>query len=578
MKASRWTALVLLLGLVAAQRDPPMKDGIVKTSVPEASTTDRLLERTHDNPAPGRGRFLARMEWFNGKEPRPAPIPSEIFEADNRTVEWTEAKPVLAAPHVQRNNAHLAAALVSAFSKQTDLAGRRYKRPVREYLNFLKTHQNYRTELRKMFRHLDRNGDGALDNAELQEAVNRGLLSEFGAATLKTWDINFSKLVSWKEFQFGPLFIMQLKVNAPLLAKFKRSPVTNSFAVSTFFRTMFRMYEREYPAALGLIEEEVTVTDEENVATREAALAEDAAAKAAHEVMAVLSHPGALLELHSASTAAAKAKALEKVVAKAQATALSHLGISRAEAESTGIFDSIKRSMDGAVQKLSRLVKKSVAKVARPVAAAIAPSTIDPRPRSKFGIPSELDETCVMCQYVLQRTEKELNMKVVDDVTAFDDITRKQTAPTGGIPGLEQTSGRSTGTRRRSDRIIEERGMRSPVRMVREVMEVLFRRICGNSLPQLFRGACQNLWEGRHRLAKGMAFKVDSASNCQLQLFCGPRTYFASENSVHSPFESEVLNGARGFCGLLGGPNERDFVEALCPSPPAPKKSKMRRL
>ena len=81
-------------------------------------------------------------------------------------------------------------------------------------------------------------------NAELQEAVNRGLLSEFGAATLKTWDINFSKLVSWKEFQFGPLFIMQLKVNAPLLAKFKRSPVTNSFAVSTvrcFARLVIRV-------------------------------------------------------------------------------------------------------------------------------------------------------------------------------------------------------------------------------------------------------------------------------------------------------------------------------------------------
>jgi len=53
-----------------------------------------------------------------------------------------------------------------------------------------------------------------------------------------------------------------------------------------------------------------------------------------------------------------------------------------------------------------------------------------------------MDERCVLCQYVVQRTLKALETKVVDDFTVFDNRPASS-QNMGGFPGLSQMAGRT---------------------------------------------------------------------------------------------------------------------------------------
>jgi len=180
------------------------------------------------------------------------------------------------------------------------------------------------------------------------------------------------------------------------------------------------------------------------------------------------------------------------------------------------------------------------------------------RYHSKFGVPSWLDERCVLCQYVVQRTIKALETKVVDDYTIFDERPSAKD-PLGGFPGLSQAAGRSgSGTGDRAG-LIDQRGQRSPTRMVRQIMATTMRRICGDRSPYLFRNACKDIWVRRMDLAFGVFRKLGSGGSCMETGLCGIGTYVFQNAGVHYPAMSTRINGMRGLCGMVFGQKGRQI-------------------
>lgn len=105
--------------------------------------------------------------------------------------------------------------------------------------------------------------------------------------------------------------------------------------------------------------------------------------------------------------------------------------------------------------------------------------------------------------------------------------------------------------------LVSIRGKRSPIRMMREILKTVMREplVCGPKAPYLFRKPCEDIFQLSNKLGEGLFQRIGAGANCEVAGICTRKTYFKS--AVHLPSDSMKLNGARGMCGLLGGPNAR---------------------
>jgi len=541
-------------------------------------------------------------------------------------------------PSLEDDAAMLGAALVRAYEDVHDPARLGLKPLVRQYLLFLKANSEFTRKMASHFTALDTNSDGYIDDAELMLALEKGHLSQIGVRTVKTWDINFSKRISWQEFELGPLFLVILESNKQLLHQFIINAPGNADEVTKVFRSEMGPYVISHPAAVGLIQLEETVDSSKSAlsgflgAAREAMQAHaqvQASTQQQQQHRTIPSPPShnkehrqqteadeqeeeeetdeqfggddeeefgvqdepdfepkrvslpsshdspALAETQSSirSTAAVTAEARARAQTEAHLGALSVLGLGnevKAEAadkaRAAGIGDALKWAAGTAMGSSDVASNQLMAGFISGSSSSVKQKG---RYKSKYGIPSFLDEMCVMCQYMVQRVEKELETKVVDDTPSiFEDRPYQAvTATTGGMPGLEQIAGRAGGARPDRVGLIDQRGQRSPTRMINGVASAIIRRVCGDRSPFLFRPICQRIWAKRYDLSYGIFRKLGPGGSCMETQLCGVGSYIFSSASVHLPLMSNKYNNGRGICGLLGGVNARahDGVsETMC--------------
>jgi len=103
---------------------------------------------------------------------------------------------------------------------------------------------------------------------------------------VKTWDVNFSKRISFQEFELGPLFVILLQSRPRLFKRFfKNEPGVQNAVTAVWFqyeriiphclltnshlqlyRTELGPYFTSHPASLGLLEsKQVTIARSESL-------------------------------------------------------------------------------------------------------------------------------------------------------------------------------------------------------------------------------------------------------------------------------------------------------------------------
>lgn len=541
--------------------------------------------------APINGDLLSVMEWSPGVE--------DSASAGPKILDWdSESRPPsrvfglksseLPSPRpqatLQDEAKLLGAALVRAYEEHSDPANTGFRPLVRQYLRFLKTNRVFSKRMAKLFSLLDTNSDGYLDDFELSKSVARGYLSKIGRRAVETWDVNYNRRVSWREFELGPMFLVLLQGNATVFQHFRRNAPGNADEATLQYRSELGPYFTAHPAALGLLEISSKISRYSSFASpspSSAALGSAAAAAAAtsdaedyrisaegetqaekdamratfdRKLAEARRDPDieqdfepAFAELQSRTRASGKAhgKAAAQTKADVELGARALLGLTSGQKQQTGF------GLSATMEDASRRKRKG----------------LDTRPKSKYGIPTSWDELCVTCQYIAERVLKELELRIIDDYTVFDAQPFQLSTGTGeAYPSLAQMTGRSNSLRPSFD-LFSGRGQRSPARMVTQVVTFTMRRVCSDSAPFLFRGHCQNIWNRRWDLAYGLYRRLGAAGSCLESNLCGPLSYMFWKYTVHLPRMSNLYNSGQGMCGLLGGPKARHLPgvsEVLC--------------
>jgi len=173
------------------------------------------------------------------------------------------------------------------------------------------------------------------------------------------------------------------------------------------------------------------------------------------------------------------------------------------------------------------------------------------RPRSKWGIPSSRDENCVLCQYVVQRIQKQLYYTLANTNDGFP------ADPNAEIPAKKM--------RQVNAQLLNRRGGKGLLRILAE--DIISDMCNADQMPELFYPACKKIDKRMPVLLDAIYFQFHSEAVCEEARFCTRRTYFNRPSSVHLPSKSKIFNAARGRCGLMGGAHERPtkcFSTALC--------------
>lgn len=477
--------------------------------------------------------------------------------------------------------AKLGAALVSAYQKVNDPAAAGTAPLLREYERMLKSDSGFARRLRDHFAELDLNHDRQVDVHEVNHAVNEGQLSYIGARVLKSWDINFSRRLSWEEFRLGPLFVAVLESHPRILQGFRLNVPGIESTVARLYRAALGTYYMTNPAASGLLEVESRTGAAGAAAelpplreTRKAAPSEllETGAGAAAEAAASRAQAG--VEAGVAAEAMSESEVQRRV--------LEHLGLGgQAASQMTdaekdrlrrqgGIFDKIKSGVNTFLGNGNGMQKTDT---------AANEEAQSKRPKAVWGIPKTVDQECVLCQFVVQRVQEELKSAVVDDFTSFGGPGSgpypKSAFPSGGFPGADSLAGMrggfpspngmpdsardSVGPRAR---LVSERGSRSPERMIMGIVTKIMRRVCGESAPYLFRDMCADIFKQRSQLAYGIFRRLSSGGTCMVANMCGQASYFYSKVGVHYAAMSSKFNGGVGLCGMIGGPKARAYEGA----------------
>jgi EF-hand domain pair len=522
---------------------------IVCVIVTMTATSSVVMAQNAEQPYAPSGDLLSIMEWGQGSDDvnLEAELKPNVFTLDSVSKEDPDmgAYPkAFAESEIKANSepttfknreafeaAELGASIVRAYQSTLDPVGSGIPSPLAAYLKHIRSNPKFIQKIQRIFTLLDSDGDGVLSDEELHSAFRKHYISAIGIRAMKTWDINYSKHISWQEFKFGPLFLVLLQTNDQVLREFRKNAPGNADIATRMFTEAMGSYFRSNPVSMGLVETQSTELPS--------------------------SESNSLLEERTMSRSQA--------ALQARLSALHELGLDIAVATAT-----VAKSTATPKSKSNKVVNKKAGKRQAPAAnkktAAPQPGAagaaagrggegaeeVQWRPKSQFGVPSALDEKCVLCQYVYQRVEFELKAKVVDDYTIFDSYP-KQTDQSGGFPGIAQVTGRVTGARQNEVQLIDERGQRTPRRMIREVSQVVMRQICGESAPDLFKAHCEDAWNARDEMALSLMKREPSGTGCIAAGLCAESTYLFGDSAVHYAAASNRLNGARGKAGFAGG-------------------------
>jgi len=173
------------------------------------------------------------------------------------------------------------------------------------------------------------------------------------------------------------------------------------------------------------------------------------------------------------------------------------------------------------------------------------------RPRSKWGVPTSRDENCVLCQYLVQRIQKQLYYTLANTADGFP------ADPNAEIPAKKM--------RTVNAQLLNRRGGKGLLRILAE--DIVADMCNADQMPELFYPACKKIDKRMPVLLDAIYFQFHSEAVCEEARFCTSRTYFNRPSSVHLPSKSKIFNAARGRCGLMGGAHERPtkcFSSALC--------------
>jgi hypothetical protein len=337
------------------------------------------------------------------------------------------------------------------------------------------------------------NHDKKIDlHTELPALVQTGVIVKPHANVIASWDLNADKAVDQQEFMMGPLYVQLLQYHPDKQAEYDR--LVNSDGDTSSFTQMFvRMAagsadDLPHYATMRFKASDPSGKTEEQVSTEEA---------------------------------------LEEA-RKDEEEALAH--------DDTARF----------AQKHGRRRRKNANAAAR-----AAELLAQKRPKSRHGVPSEADETCVMCQFLTQRIQKQLYFTLANQNDGFP------ADPNSEIPAKKM--------RQVNSQLLNRRGGKGMLRILAE--DLLSDMCSADTMPELYYSTCRTIDRVFPTLLDAIYFQFHSEAVCEEAKLCGARTYFNRDSSVHLPSKSVIFNSARGKCGMMGGARERAdaiFSSAVC--------------
>jgi len=349
-----------------------------------------------------------------------------------------------------------------------------------------------------MFREFDRDRDDAIDvQHELPMLVEEEIITQPQANIISSWDINGDGKVTEAEFMNGPHFVSLLEfASRPLQDAFEKTVDT----------------EEGEPADMKRFT---------SIFARMSAGSSDDLTKFSHMRFSEWK-PGDKTE---------EDRAVETEYELEQ----EELEENADESDDTARF----------AEKRGRRHRRSKAKLTAAQILALK------RPRSKWGIPTSRDENCVLCQYLVQRIQKQLYYTLANTADGFP------ADPNAEIPAKKM--------RQVNAQLLNRRGGKGLLRILAE--DIVSDMCNADQMPELFYPACKKIDKRMPTLLDAIYFQFHSEAVCEEARFCTARTYFNRPSSVHLPSKSKIFNAARGRCGLMGGAHERPtkcFSTALC--------------
>jgi len=188
-----------------------------------------------------------------------------------------------------------------------------------------------------------------------------------------------------------------------------------------------------------------------------------------------------------------------------------------------------------------KAVGSAVAKGVSAVAGALSKSVSSGPPTSLYGVPSKVDEECVLCQFVVQRIQKQVYNKLRN--------------PDDGFPANPSQAISDKEVRKINSRLQYERGGRGLLRIITE--DEIADACDAKNMPELFYPFCAKILQSAKIIQNSVFFQFNSQITCQEADMCPATSYFSDEASVHTPISSARYNSGRGKCGMLGGNNQK---------------------
>jgi len=363
------------------------------------------------------------------------------------------------------------------------------------YEQFRARNTRFDTQLQSMFREFDRDRDDAINiEHELPLLVEEAIITQPQANIISSWDLNGDGKISESEFTNGPLYVSLLEFNPPLQAAYEKAVDTeDSQPDLKQFTSMFARLSAgssdDLPKFSRMRFSDWKAGDKTE---------EDQAVEDEYEA--------------------------------------EQDDIEAAENDDTARF---------AERRGRRRRRKTRAKLTATQILALK------RPRSKWGIPSSRDENCVLCQYLVQRIQKQLYYTLANSADGFP-----------ADPNAEISAKKM---RQVNAQLLNRRGGKGLLRIMAE--DIVSDMCNADQMPELFYPACKKIDKRMPVLLDAIYFQFHSEAVCEEARFCNSRTYFNRPSSVHLPSKSKIFNAARGRCGLMGGAHERPtkcFSSALC--------------
>jgi len=210
-------------------------------------------------------------------------------------------------------------------------------------------------------------------------------------------------------------------------------------------------------------------------------------------------------------------------------------------------------------------------------------------PVSKWGVPSLEDESCVLCQYVVQRAENQLiqtleqidakvnpnaKSKINTESSTSDPFAPPQ-APSPVDPGSAKSVGEAAGIPGAptggSNLYNMDLNFKPSLQYKKKLIESMQHRWMGKSilrktwtsyvaefcnqteLPEMYVPFCGLLYKNSYGILNAMYYGFPYDQVCLMAKMCGPKSYFATPTAVHNPVMSMYLNNMRGPAGFTGG-------------------------